>query len=187
MSGSGKSTLAKKLAEIYGLTYRSGGDALKLLASEMGYRIKEKGWWESDEGIQFLQARTENPELDKRIDAIMIEWAKKGDVVLDSWAVPWLIEKGFKVWLEASEETRAERISERDNLSLEDAKSFLKIKESGTKSLLRKLYGFNLGEDFEPFDLILDVNILASEEVLQVVCAAIDDFKRLKETENRFN
>ena len=186
MSGSGKSTLAKKIAEIYGLAYHSGGDALKLLASKMGYKTKEEGWWESDEGIQFLQARKENPELDTRIDGIMIEWARKGDVVLDSWAIPWLIEKGFKVWLEASAETRAERISERDNLTLQDAKSFLEAKESGTKALFKELYDFNLGDDFEPFDLILDVNILTSEEVLWTVCAAIDGFKRLEETKNIF-
>ncbi|MCJ7719560.1 AAA family ATPase, partial [Candidatus Bathyarchaeota archaeon] len=47
MAGSGKSTLAKKLAEKYGLRYFSGGDVLKALAMEEGYKNVDYGWWES--------------------------------------------------------------------------------------------------------------------------------------------
>ena len=63
MAGSGKSTLAKKLAEKYGLKYCSGGDALKALAIEGDYKPFERGWWESKEGMRFLEERKKKPEI----------------------------------------------------------------------------------------------------------------------------
>jgi len=47
MASSGKSKVAKRLAEKYRLRYYSGGDALKALASEMGYKVDQQGWWKT--------------------------------------------------------------------------------------------------------------------------------------------
>ena len=57
MAGTGKSTLARKIAEKYGLKYYSGGDALRALAAEQGYDSFSNGWWESSEGLAFLEKR----------------------------------------------------------------------------------------------------------------------------------
>ena len=50
MTGSGKSTVAKRIAQKYGLRYFSGGNALKLMAQEEGYRSDVRGWWETTDG-----------------------------------------------------------------------------------------------------------------------------------------
>ena len=175
MTGSGKSTIANRLAEKYRLKHYSGGDALKTLASEMGYKVDQRGWWESQEGIKFLRERMENPELDKKIDMKLMKWAKQGNVILDSWTMPWLLKEGFKVWLEASEEVRAKRVAKRDGTSLKEALNHLREKEKKTKIIYKKLYGFDLGEDFTPFHLILDVNLLNENEVVQVLCMIIEN------------
>ncbi|MCK4435093.1 AAA family ATPase, partial [Candidatus Bathyarchaeota archaeon] len=65
MAGSGKSTIAKRLAEKYGLKYYSGGDALKAFAIEEGYPPLKHGWWESKEGMRFLERRSKNPKFDQ--------------------------------------------------------------------------------------------------------------------------
>jgi cytidylate kinase len=175
MAGSGKSTVAKRLAEHYGLRYYSGGNALKAVAADLGYGTKEEGWWETEEGIRFIEERLKDPEIDRRVDQKLLEWAKEGGVVFDSWAMPWLLEVGFKVWLEASEEERVRRVAKRDGISFNDALKFIRKKEGKTKAVYRKLYGFNLGEDFSPFVLILDVNQLNEEEVFQALRMAIDN------------
>ncbi len=174
MAGSGKSTVAKKLAEKYGLKYYSGGDALKALAIEKGYKPVEKGWWESPEGLSFLENREENPEFDKAVDKKLLEVAEQGNVILDSWTMPWLLKKGFKIWLEASLRKRAERVAKRDGISVEKALKALKSKEEKTKAIYKKLYGFSLGEDFTPFHLILDTDNLTAEEVFQTLIAVLD-------------
>jgi cytidylate kinase len=175
MAGSGKSTVAKKLAKRYGLKYYSGGDALKALAIEDGCKPLKRGWWETEEGRRFLEKREKTPQFDETVDKKLLELAKRGNVVLDSWTMPWLVKEGFKIWLEASPEKRAERVAKRDGMSVKEALQALRSKDELTKTIYRKLYGFSLGEDFKPFHFILDANILKAEEVFQVLCTVIDN------------
>lgn len=175
MAGTGKSTLAKKLAKKYGLKYYSGGDALKVLASEEGYDTSSRGWWESPEGLRFLERREKDAQFDKAVDEKLLEYAKSGNVLLDSWTMPWLIKSGFKIWLLASTEKRAARVAVRDRLPLKEALKVLQEKEAKTKAIYKKLYGFALDEDFKPFDLVLDTDDLNAEEVFQVLCGVMDN------------
>jgi len=174
-AGSGKSTVAKRLAERYGLKHYSGGEALKALAIEEGYKPLELGWWESEEGIRFLEKREKDPRFDRGVDQKLLELAQQGDVILDSWTMPWLLKNGFKIWLDASIEKRAKRIAKRGGISVEEALQALKSKEEKTKNIYKKLYGFKLGEDFTPFHLILDTDHLNAEEVFQILCTVIDN------------
>jgi cytidylate kinase len=176
MAGSGKSTVAKKLATRYSLRYYSGGDALKALAMEEDYKNIKHGWWESPEGMHFLEKRGKDQRFDEAIDKKLLEMARQGNVILDSWTMPWLLEKGFKIWLEASPEKRARRIAQRDSISVEEALKALRSKETQTKSIYKKLYGFNLGEDYKPFHLILDTDNLKAEEVFRVLSMVVDNY-----------
>ena len=175
MAGTGKSTLSKKLAKKYNLRYYSGGDALKALAADEGYDSSSHGWWESAEGLRFLKKREENFEFDKAVDDKLLKYAQQGHVLLDSWTMPWLLKTGFKIWLVASVEKRAERIAKRDRIPIKEALQVLKEKETRTKAIYKKLYGFTLGKDFEPFDLVLDTDNLNAKEVFQVLCRVMDD------------
>ena len=173
MTGCGKSTVAKRLAEKYGLRYISGGDALKDLAAEAGYEVDGRGWWESDEGMRFFEERMADPEFDRMADHKLLERARAGGVILDSWTMPWLFDGGFKIWLEASEAARASRLAGRDRMPAEDALKVLREKDERTRSIYGKLYGFRLGEDFSPFDMIFDVSLLGADEVFETVCLVV--------------
>jgi len=174
LPGCGKSTVAKKLAQKYRLRYISGGDALKELAVEAGFKPSGEDWWETEEGRRFLNKRMEDSNFDRKVDEKLIEIAKEGNVILDSWTMPWLLDEGFKIWLEASLEVRASRAAKRDKISLEKAKELIMEREEKTREIYRRLYGFKLGEDFSPFDIILDTDKLDADEVLQTLCMIID-------------
>ena len=175
MAGTGKSTLSKKLAEKYGLRYFSGGDVLKELAKQEGYDVSVQGWWESSQGLHFLNERINDPKFDKAVDDKLLEYANQGNVLLDSWTMPWLLKEGFKIWLEASFEKRAARVAVRDGMTVVEAFGFLQEKEARTKAIYKSLYGFVLGEDFEPFDFVLDTDNLIADEVFVVLCKVIDN------------
>jgi cytidylate kinase len=175
MAGTGKSTLAKKLGQKYGLRYYSGGDALRALAAERGYNSYGNGWWETSGGLSFLEQRKVDPSFDRAVDEKLLEYAAEGNVLLDSWTMPWLSKQGFKIWLAASVETQAERIAQRDKMTVEQALEALKEKEARTKAIYKQLYGFALGEDFTPFNLVLDTDNLGAEEVFEVLCMVIDN------------
>ena len=175
MAGTGKSTLSKRLAEKYHLRCYSGGDALKELANAEGYDASSQGWWESPEGLKFLNERVKDFKFDRAVDAKLVEYAGKGNVLLDSWTMPWLIEDGFKIWLLASLEKRAARVAERDKITFDEALKVLKEKEDRTKAIYKQLYGFSLGEDLAPFDLVLDTDNLSADEVFEVLCKVISN------------
>jgi cytidylate kinase len=175
MAGTGKSTLSKRLAKKYKLKYYSGGDALKELAKDQGYNSSSRGWWESPEGLSFLEKREENFTFDKAVDDKLLDYAQQGHVLLDSWTMPWLLKTGFKIWLVASVEKRSERIAKRDKIPIDEALRVLKEKEAKTKAIYKKLYGFTLGEDFEPFNLVLDTDALDAKGVFQVLCMIMDN------------
>ncbi len=174
LAGTGKSTLSKKLADKYHLRYFSGGDVLKELAKQEGYDVSVQGWWESPEGLKFLNERVNDPKFDKTVDDKLLEYAQQGNVLLDSWTMPWLLKEGFKIWLEASLEKRAARVAIRDGITVAEAFEVLKEKEARTKAIYKSLYGFVLGEDFKPFDFILDTDNLSANEVFEVLCKVID-------------
>jgi cytidylate kinase len=175
MAGTGKSTLSKNLAEKYHLKYYSGGDALKELAKAEGYDVSIQGWWESPEGLKFLKERANDPKFDRAVDDKLLEYAEQGNVLLDSWTMPWLLKEGFKIWLLASLEKRAARVAQRDKISVSEAFKVLEEKEGRTKAIYKKLYGFVLGEDFAPFDLVLDTDNLNANEVFETLCRVIDN------------
>ena len=175
MAGTGKSTLSKKLAKKYNLKCYSGGDALKELAKAEGYESACEGWWESPEGLTFLKERANDPKFDRAVDAKLLEYAQQGNVLLDSWTMPWLLKSGFKIWLMASLEKRAARVAERDKITVDEALKVLEEKEARTKAIYKRLYGFVLGEDFAPFDLVLDTDNLSADEVFEVLCRVISN------------
>ena len=73
----------------------------------------------------------------------------------------------------ASIEKRAARVAQRDGITVDEAFRVLEQKEARTKSIYKELYGFVLGEDFSPFDLVLDTDNLNAEEVFEVLCNVI--------------
>ncbi|MGQ9468827.1 MAG: (d)CMP kinase [Nitrososphaerales archaeon] len=175
MAGTGKSTLAKRIAERYGLSYFSGGDALKQLAMEKGYEPKGNGWWESEEGLKFLEERERDKKIDENVDDKLLKMANRGNVVLDSWTMPWLFKgDAFKIWLKASLEVRAERVAKRDLMKIESIVKIIKKKDERTRLIYKNLYGFDFGEDLTPFDLILNTDKFDSDEVYDIVSKAID-------------
>jgi len=62
----GKTTVAKGLAKEFGLTYLGGGDILKELAGEQGFQTEGEDWWDTAEGMKFLNQRKNNSEFDKK-------------------------------------------------------------------------------------------------------------------------
>ena len=95
----GKTTVAKGIATEFRFQYLSGGDILKELASEQGFSSAGDDWWETEEGMQFLNQRKDNPEFDKKVDDKLKILFETGGVVITSYTLPWMVEGGIKIWL----------------------------------------------------------------------------------------
>ena len=51
----GKTTVAKGLAKEFGMQNLSGGDVLKEMAQERGFQTRGADWWDTKEGMTFLE------------------------------------------------------------------------------------------------------------------------------------
>jgi cytidylate kinase len=173
MPSAGKSTLAKKISEELGLEMMVGGDILKAMADQMGYKVTGDDWWETEEGMKFLEQRKTNPQWDKIVDKTFKEALAEGGIVITSWTMPWLSDYGFKIWLNADFETRANRLANRDSLNIEEAKKHLKKRDEENKKIYKTMYGINYGEDFEPFDLVINANIYGPDALAKCVIACL--------------
>ena len=164
----GKTTIAKGIAEEFGLTHLSGGDILKELAEEEGFKTGGDDWWDTQEGIDFLSKRQENSEFDKQVDDKLKKHFLDGNVVITSYTLPWLVEGGVKIWLEGSKENSAQRMTARDNLSKDNALEIVQKRYQENKKIYKALYGFEFGEDLSLFDKVIETDGLNASQVLDI-------------------
>ena len=165
----GKTTVAKKIAEEFDATYLSGGDILKEMAMEQGYNSAGNDWWDTREGLEFLDKRKQNPDFDRKLDVRLTELFMKGGVVITSYTLPWLVDGGVKIWLEGSHASSTERMQNRDNMSTKDAFNITKQRFDNNKELYKKIYDFDFGQDKSVFDVIVDTDGLTASQVIDSV------------------
>ena len=178
----GKTTIAKGLAKEFAIVYLSGGDILKKLAEEQGFQTTGDDWWDTQEGISFLDQRKKNSEFDKNVDNKLKELFFNGDIVVTSYTLPWLVEGGIKIWLDGSKENSALRMTSRDNSSKNEALEIVQKRYNENKIIYKELYGFEFGEDLSVFDKIIETDGLNVEQVLEIAKLTVRKFFDTKTT-----
>ena len=164
----GKTTIAQGLANEFNLTYLSGGDVLKEIAKEQGFEVDGDDWWDTENGMKFLNQREKNSEFDKKVDEKLIELFKNGGMVITSYTLPWLVDDGIKIWLDGSHESRSKRMQNRDKMSSKEAYEVTRERYDKNKALYKKLYNFDFGEDISVFDKIINTDNLNEEQVIEI-------------------
>ena len=178
----GKTTIAKGLAKEFDIEYLSGGDILKKLASEQGFQTEGDDWWDTQEGINFLDQRKKNSEFDKNVDNKLKELFSQGGIVVTSYTLPWLVEGGVKIWLDGSKENSALRMTTRDNSSKDEALEIVQKRYNENKIIYKELYGFEFGDDLSVFDKIIETDDLNVEQVLEIAKLTVRKFFDIKTT-----
>ena len=164
----GKTTVAKGLANEFNLKHLSGGDILKEMAEEEGFSSKGDDWWDTQDGMNFLDKRKTNPEFDKKVDQKLQEYFHQSNVVITSYTLPWLVNDGIKFWLSGSFENSAKRMKTRDKVTELAALEVVKKRFDENKKIYKSLYNFEFGEDLSVFDKIINTDDLNAEEVLDI-------------------
>lgn len=172
----GKTTIARELANEFGFKMYNGGDILKMIAGERGYIVSGKEWWDdTEESKKFMSERKLNLTFDRQVDKKLVNIAKKGNVVITSYTLPWLIKDSIKVWLKGSYKSRAKRMATRDNMSISEAKKIISSRDEENEKIYRNLYGFNFGEDLCVFDFILNTDLLNLDSLINISKNIIKD------------
>lgn len=169
MPAVGKTTVAKILASKLSLKLIGGGDILKEIALEEGYNAVGDDWWDTGEGMKFMEERAGSPEFDKEVDKRLLARASKGDVVMTSYTLPWLAKEGVKVWLSGTKRSRAERMAKRDSSSPEECAKVIEARDRENYALYKKLYGIRFGKDLSPFSIVVGTDGVPAAQVADSV------------------
>lgn len=174
----GKTTLAEGLAKEFGYSIYNGGDILKNIAKDRGYRITGKDWWDTTEAARFMEERKNDISFDLMVDETLTEIVANGEVVITSYTLPWLTRIPLTFWLSASAESRSERMAERDNINVCDALKIIQSRDHENRRIYKKIYGPKFGEDFQVFDIVLNTELLSLEALIDISKRIVKKIKR---------
>ncbi|RLI95357.1 MAG: cytidylate kinase [Candidatus Altiarchaeales archaeon] len=159
--GSGKSTLAKELADRFNLRYISPGMIMRDMAKKRGMTL-----------LEFSKYAEKNPEIDEEIDKLQKRLSRNGYCVVDGRLSSYFIDSDLKIWLRASLDVRARRISDRDKIPLELARKGILERERSERLRYKKFYGIDL-DNLDIYDIILNTDKFDAREMTEIISTAV--------------
>ena len=159
-SGCGNTTFSTKLAAKLGLTLVNY--TFRNLAADTGKDFKE-----------ICQAAKTDFSYDKIIDSHQVELARKGNCVLGSRLAIWMVDfADLKVFLEASIETRANRILKREGGTFQERYDETAARDESDTGRYKALYGIdNNQHDFA--DMIIDTALHTPDQIVDLIVAEV--------------
>ncbi len=163
--GAGKGTVGRLLAKKLKYKFYSMGDIRRRYAQEHGMTIEKLN-----------KLSEKDPTSDKLVDEYQTQIGKKEDnIVIDSRLGFYFIPKSFKIFLEADETIRVQRImndqrgSEKYN-SMKEAIEGLRERQASDKKRYQKLYRLNPYDVTAiDYDLLLDTSSNTPEELVEMI------------------
>jgi cytidylate kinase len=174
--GAGRSTLLKNLKNIVEpLEWEtfSGGDFSRKFAIEAGKH--------DEEDVTHHLATDYSDEVDHQIDAAMRKKLSDPNthVAVESWIAGWNM-RGLghvlKVLLMCEDSLRIDRIVNRDNLTVEEAKMHLHEREDANIGKWKRMYGVTDFWDPQHYDLVINTYSHGPKETLNLVLQALGYF-----------
>lgn len=160
LTAAGKSNYSKLIAELLG---RPWFDATSQMLELLDIPNTDQCVWTTDVARDMQEARI-GDELDKRLDSLTVgKLHKIPNAVVDAWAMPWLWKgDAVRVFVVADEDTRIKRCLASYPLSssatVGAARKLIEEKDNFTRDLFLRLYNFDLFNDHNIFDIVLDTS-----------------------------
>ncbi len=147
----------------------SSGEFFRQMAEERDMSLEEFG-----------ELAENNIEIDKKVDDRMINAAEPG-MVLEARLTGHLMnrseKKAFKVWIEASLDTRVRRIAEREDYSeeeIEELKERVKKREASERKRYKNYYDIDIN-DTSFYDLVISSEDNSPEEIVEAIMEGVRD------------
>ena len=166
-AGSGKSTAAAALAEALDYDHVSGGDIFRDLADERGLTP-----------LELNKQAEEDDDIDRDLDRRLREMAAaRDDLVLESRLAGWMAGEhaDFRVWLDAPLSVRAERIADREDKSVDLARTETRARSESEARRYLEYYDIDI-EELTIYDLAVNTARLSPEAVIDVILTTVEGY-----------
>jgi predicted cytidylate kinase len=165
LPGSGTSTVARLVADALGLRRVDGGTVFRSMAAERGLDVDA-----------FSAVAEADPDVDIELDDRLAAVARAGDGILESRLAAWIAHDqqvpATKVWIDADESVRAERVGTRERIAAATALTANRAREASEHLRYRSLYGIDL-DDRSVYDLVIDSTGLTPEQIAESIVRAV--------------
>jgi cytidylate kinase len=144
LAASGKSTGAKALAEAFNLEYVSAGRIMREIAQGRNISLLEL-------------SKSASKDLDLEIDRKSLEYALKGNCVIEGRLAGWVAGENADVRIVyiTPLEVRIRRMAERENISIELARKEVIERDESDRKRYREYYGIDL-DDLSIYQIRID-------------------------------
>jgi cytidylate kinase len=166
-AGGGKTTFAEMLADALDYEHVSGGDIFRSLADERGHSL-----------VEFNKLAEEDDQVDRDLDRrIRSLAAERDDVVLEGRLAGWMAGEhaDLRFWLDAPLDVRAARIADREEKSVETARSETTERADSEARRYEEYYGIDI-EDRSIYDLVLNTARWDPDAVVEIALTAIEAY-----------
>lgn len=161
-SGCGNTTVSTLLSQKLGVTLINY--TFRQLAAEKGMTLAE-----------VIEAAKNDDTYDKYVDKHQVELAQKESCVLGSRLAIWMLkEADLKVYLYASDETRASRVFNREGGDLQAIKDFTAMRDREDTGRYKEFYNID-NNDYSFADIIIDVNSKTPDEIVKIIIDKLVD------------
>lgn len=164
--GSGKSTVAEILKDKLGIKYIYSGMIFREMANKYKMSLEKFG--------KYCE---ENSEIDKELDSRQVEILKQGDVILEGRLSGWLAHQNniesLKIFIDADIDTRAKRIVNREEGSVEKRKKEIIKRERSEIKRYKTYYNINL-KDESIYDLVINSADKTPEEIADIIIKKLE-------------
>lgn len=163
--GSGKTTVARLLSKRLELPHIYAGDLYRAEADRRGLPLPE-----------FNRLTERDHSIDREIDQRLAAHARAGSVVLEGRLAGFICHQeglnALKVWLTASDETRARRVASRENGNWKELLEGNRKRHESDARRYHAIYGFDLA-DTSIYDLVLHSDDSSPEALAEVIVAEV--------------
>lgn len=168
LAGTGTSTAASLLSERLNIPFNSAGDVFRKLAVEHNMTV-----------LEFNEFAEGNDEIDKALDKRQAEIAAQADdLIVEGRLSAHFVDADYRIWLMAPDNVRAERISYREEKSLDTVIQEIKDRTDSERKRYQEIHGIDIN-DLSVYDLIINSDTFDAETIVNIIINSI------KEKENK--
>jgi cytidylate kinase len=166
-AGSGKSTLAEALATELSCEHVSGGDIFRSIAAERDLTP-----------LELNRRAEEDDQIDRDLDRRLRSTARDRDnLVLESRLAGWMAGEyaDLRLWLDGPLDVRAERIADREEKSVEQARKETQARAESEALRYHEYYGIDI-DDLGIYDLVINTARWDPDGVTDLALQAVQTY-----------
>jgi cytidylate kinase len=165
-AGSGTSTTSRILSEKTGIPYISAGDIFRQMAAERSMDV-----------LKFSKFAEGNIEIDQEIDQRQAKLAAESEnLIVEGRLSAYFVDADLKVWCNAPLDVRSERISQRENKSINLAREEIVTRERSEAQRYLEIHQIDIN-NMDVYDVVINTHAFKADKVAQIIVKVTEVIK----------